>query len=114
MMPTAATTLASTGAVRSGRETSTWTSAPRPAATRRATMTASHVGAVPGWNDGNHRGPGSVGRKRVSVNGTWIDQVFRLAHGMGTLRRPCLSSSYTYNGTVAIAAAAKLITPVPW
>ena len=33
MMPTAATTLASTGAVRSGLETATWTSAPRAAAT---------------------------------------------------------------------------------
>ena len=93
MMPTAATTLASTGAVRNGRETSTCTAAPSPAATTSASSTASHVGAAPTWNEGNHRGPGNRGRNLVSVNGTWMDQVFRLAHGSGRLRRACLSSS---------------------
>ena len=77
-------------------------------------MTANHVGACPTSKVDSHRGPGNVGRYLVSVNGTWTDHSLRLAHGIGRLRRPCLSSSYTYSGTVAMAAAAKLITPVPW
>ena len=85
--PIAPITLASTGAVRSGRDTATSTTAPRAAATASATTTAAHVG-----ND-------------TSNDGT---------HGNGSVSRPRSRSSNTYNATVAIAPAAKLMTPVPW
>ena len=88
MMPTAPTTLASTGAVRSGLETATWTSAPNPAATSSATTTDTHVGGGPTSHDGSH--------------------------GIGRRSSPSWRKLKTYRGTVAIAAAAKLMTPVPW
>ena len=88
MMPTAATTLASTGAVRSGRDTTICTTAPRIAATPSAIRTETHVGGTEMSNAGNH--------------------------GSGRCNLPCFRSLYTYSGTVAIAAAAKLMTPVPW
>ena len=59
MMPTAATTLASTGAVRSGLETATCTRAPNPAATKSATKTDTHVGGGPTSHDGSH----GIGRR---------------------------------------------------
>ena len=88
MMPTAATTLASTGAVRSGRETSISISAPSAAATRSAITTDTQVGGGPILIDGSN--------------------------GMGSVNFPACRSLNTYSGTVATAAAAKLITPVPW
>ena len=54
MMPTAATTLANTGAVRSGRDTTTWTTAPRTAATTSAMMIETHVGGTEMSNAGSH------------------------------------------------------------
>ena len=61
MMPTAATTLASTGALRSGLDTRTSTSAPSAAAAKRAMTTHSHVGGEPTSIDGT-QGSGRVNR----------------------------------------------------
>ena len=41
----------------------------------------------------------------MSIDGT---------HGSGSVSWPASRSLNTYSGTVAMAAAAKLMTPVPW
>ena len=87
MMPTAAMTLASTGALRSGREIASWTTAPSTAATPKAMRMRTQVGTS------------------MSMDGI---------HGNGSVSFPASRSLYTYSGTVAITAAAKLMTPVPW
>ena len=87
MTPTAATTLASAGAPRNGRDTATSARAPTSAAMTSDASTAVHVGSLPTWTDG--------------------------IQGRGRVNRPFLRSSYTNRGTVTMLPAAKLMTPVP-
>src|SRR6478735_2854443 len=86
--PIDATTLATAGAARSGRDTSSSTAAPTAAATASEMSTCTQVGICP-TSHGPRPGSGSV---------SW----------------PARRSLNTNNDTVAIAAAAKLIVPAPW
>ena len=83
-----ATTLATAGAARNGRDTSSSTAAPTAAATASEISTCTQVGR---WPTSHGPSPGS-----------------------GSVSRPARKSLNTNNETVAIAAAAKLIVPAPW